>query len=62
MEQEILEKLKNQEQKLSEIQTSIEKIRSYLFWTMVITLAFIILPLIGLLIAIPKFLNTFTGI
>ena len=37
-----------------------EKVRKYLFWTGVITIALIVLPLIGLAFAIPQFLNTYT--
>jgi hypothetical protein len=37
-----------------------EAARKYLFWTGVITVALIILPLIGLVFAIPQFLNSYT--
>ena len=37
-----------------------EMIRKYLFWTSVITVALIIIPLIGLAIAIPQFIGTYT--
>jgi len=38
-----------------------EKVRKYLFWTGVITIALIVLPLIGLAFAIPQFINTYTS-
>ncbi|MDO8623832.1 MAG: hypothetical protein Q7R54_00540 [bacterium] len=37
-----------------------EKVRKYLFWTGVITVALIVVPLIGLLFAIPAFLSSYT--
>jgi hypothetical protein len=37
-----------------------EKIRKYLFWSAVTTVAVIVLPLIGLLFAIPSFLSSYT--
>ena len=39
---------------------SAEKVRTYLFWTGVITAALIVLPALGLVFAIPAFLNTYT--
>lgn len=53
--------------KLDEIQATAEKAyraaestRKYLFWTGVITVALIVLPLIGLVFAIPQFLSSYT--
>ena len=62
MENEILRKLAEQEQKINQIYRSIEQMRKYFLWTLIITLAVIILPLIGLAIAIPKLLNTYSSI
>ncbi len=39
-----------------------EKVRRYLFWAGVITLALIVLPAIGLVFAIPQFINTYSQI
>ncbi|MEK7555882.1 MAG: hypothetical protein AAB523_01175 [Patescibacteria group bacterium] len=60
MEQEALKKLEEQGQKIDEIYVSIEKTRKYFMWTLVVTLAFFILPLIGLVFAIPSFLSTYS--
>ncbi len=38
-----------------------ESTRRYLFWTGVITVALIVLPLVGLAFAIPQFLNSYTA-
>lgn len=37
-----------------------ESARKYLFWTAVVTVALIVLPLIGLVFAIPQFINSYT--
>ncbi|MCR4306733.1 MAG: hypothetical protein NUV42_02070 [Candidatus Yonathbacteria bacterium] len=60
MEQETLKKLEEQGQKIDEIYVSVEKTRKYFMWTLILTLAFFILPLIGLVFAIPSFLNTYS--
>ena len=36
-----------------------EKVRKYLFWTGVITIALIVLPLIGLALAVPVFIDSY---
>ena len=38
---------------------SAEKVRTYLFWTGIVTIALIVLPLIALAFAIPQFINTY---
>jgi hypothetical protein len=58
MEEEILKRFKIQDKKLTEIYDSAEKTRKYLLWTLIITVAMIVLPLLGLFFAIPVFLNT----
>ena len=57
MDQETIDKFAKVDQKLESIRISIEKIRKYLLWTLIVTVATIILPLIGLAIAIPWFLG-----
>lgn len=37
-----------------------EKVRKYLFWTGVVTVILVVLPLIGLAFAIPSFINSYT--
>lgn len=38
-----------------------EKTRKYLFWTGVVTAILVVLPAIGLVFAIPQFINTYTS-
>lgn len=58
MENEILKKLAEQDAKIDAIYASTEKMRKYFLWTLIITVAMIVVPMIGLGFAIPSFLNT----
>ena len=51
--------LESRDKKLEEIYKSVEKMRKAFFWTLMISLAFIILPLIGLMFVIPQFMQTY---
>lgn len=62
MEQELLDRLSRQDQKLEQIYISVEKTRKYFLWTLIITFVTFVLPLIGLVFAIPFFLSTFSGV
>ena len=55
------DKLEILNKKVDAVYESVEKTRKYFFWTMVITLAIIVLPLIGLLFAIPSFLSNYVN-
>ena len=61
MENEILEKLKEQDKKIEAIWHSVEKSRKYFLIMAWITVGAIVLPLIGLIFALPSFLSTYTG-
>ena len=58
MDQELEARLKAQDEKLEQIYISVEKTRKYFLFTMVSTLVFFLLPLIGLMFAIPALLGT----
>ena len=58
MDQELEVRLKAQDEKLEQIYISVEKTRKYFLFTMVSTLVFFLLPLIGLMFAIPALLGT----
>lgn len=57
MDQDILQKFEEQARKLEEIYKSVEKMRKYFLWTLIISIVVIVLPLIGLMFAIPQFLS-----
>ena len=61
MDQEILKKLEAQEAKMNDIYRSVEKMRKYFLWTLIITAVVIILPLIGLVFVIPQFMSSYTS-
>lgn len=53
------EKLAALEKKLDAIYESVEKTRKYIFWTVVVTIAIVVLPAVGLMFAIPSFLSSY---
>jgi len=55
------EKLEILNKKIDAVYESTEKTRKYFFWTMVITVALIVLPLIGLVFAVPSFLTNYVN-
>ena len=57
MDERIIQKIEAQDKKLEEIYASVEKMRKYFFWTLIISLVTVILPMVGLIIIIPWFLN-----
>lgn len=58
MDLELQQKFEQQEAKLNEIYASVEKMRKYFLWTLLITIVTVVLPLIGLVFVIPWFLHT----
>lgn len=61
MEEETKKRLDQQEELLQKIYISTEKTRKYFLWTLIVTLALVVLPFFGLLIAIPKFIGTYSS-
>ncbi len=61
MDEQILKKIEEQEKKLDEVYRSVEKLRKYFLWTLIITAIVIVLPLIGLLFVIPNFLSVYNA-
>lgn len=58
MEQEILNRLAQQDELLQKIHRSVEQTRKMFLWTLIITAVLFILPLLGLMAVIPTFLST----
>ena len=61
MDPQLQERITVLETKIDKITTSVEKIRRYFFWTMVISIGVVVLPAIGLVFVVPYFLNTYVG-
>lgn len=62
MEEAIIAKIEELEKKTDTLLRSVEMMRKYFLWSLIASLLFFILPLIGLLIAIPYFLNTYSSL
>lgn len=61
MDQDIQKKFEEQEAKLDAIYKSIEKMRKYFLWTLYVTIATIVLPLIAAVVMIPWILKVMTS-
>ena len=61
-ETDIAEKLAVLEQKIDATYASAEKTRKYFLWTLIVSLVAFVLPLIGLIFAVPSFLTTLGSI
>lgn len=61
MDQEPYSKFDVLERKIDLIYASVEKTRKYIFWTMIVSLVFFVLPLILLAIALPLAMTSYTG-
>lgn len=57
-EADILKKLEEQEKKIDLIYASVEKTRSYFLWTMILSIVFFVLPLVGVMFAVPFLMST----
>lgn len=62
IEPELLAKLNEIDAKAERAYRAAESARRYLFWTGVITIALIVLPLIVLAFAVPQFISSHTTI
>lgn len=58
IETEILKKIEENNKKLDAIYESVEKTRKYFLWSTALNILVFVLPLIGLLFAIPWVLST----
>jgi len=59
MEPNIDRRLADLEEKINSIYVSVEKTRKYFLWTMIITIALVVLPIIGLVFALPSFMTNY---
>jgi len=58
MDPKVQEQLDEQEIKISEILTSVQKTESYMRWTFWITLALVVLPAVLLMFALPMIISS----
>ena len=59
--EEVFKKLAELEQKVDAVYKSAEKTRRYFMWTLILSVVFLVLPLIALIFVIPQFLNAIGG-
>jgi len=59
-ESDISRKLEEQDKKLDAIYRSVEKTRKYFLITLIISVAVVVLPLLGLLIVIPQIIDFYS--
>lgn len=62
MDQDIQKKLSEQDIKLDAIYKSVEKTRKYFLVIIWITIIAVVLPLLGLVFAVPKFIGIYSGL
>ena len=62
MEPTLEKRIETLENKIDAIYVSVEKTRKYMFWTGVVTLVVIVLPLIGLMFVVPSFIDSYTSV
>ncbi len=61
-EQEILNKLAEQDRKIEEMSNYIKKVKKYIMIFVIVSIVAFVLPLIGILFAIPSFLDTYQNL
>jgi hypothetical protein len=61
-EQEILNKIEEQDRKIEEIQSTFRKAKKVLIIFVIISVLAFILPFIGLMTVIPSFLNSYSEV
>lgn len=62
MDPELSQKIAALQEKVDAMYTSVEKLRRYFLWTGMISIAVIVLPLIGLVFVIPSFLSSYSNL
>ncbi len=62
MDEEMKQRMVVLEGKIDAIYHTTEKTRKYFLWTLIVTLAIVVLPAIGLLFAIPSFMSTYNSL
>ena len=61
MEEKILQKIEEQNDKIDGLVADVSKMRKYFAWVSWLTIAFLVLPLIAAVFILPSFLNSYLG-
>lgn len=62
MDEEILQKIEQQQNKIDATYESVEKLRKYFLWTLIITGVTVVLPLVIFLFALPMIMSSISSI
>lgn len=62
MEEQILKKLDEQQIKIDAMYESVEKLRKYFLWTLIITVVTVILPVVAALIILPTIISNLMNV
>ena len=62
MDQELMAKIDNLERKVDENTRQLNRLRHYFLWTLILSAAVIVLPLIGLFFLIPQLLSFYQNL
>ncbi len=57
MEEQLIRKIDELERKIDDVYASAEKTRKYFLWFLILSLLAVFLPLFGMVIALPYFMN-----
>ena len=58
MDSDLDQRLKELEEKINRISAFFDQARAWAKWTLIITIALVVIPLVGLMFALPSFLKT----
>ena len=61
MDEQILKQLQENQILLEKTYKTVERLKKYFMWTLIITVLTIVLPMIGLMFVLPKYMDTLTG-
>ena len=62
MDPELIAKIDNLEIKIDESTRQISQLRRYFLWALIISVAVLVLPLLGLVFVVPQFLDLYSGV
>lgn len=61
MDEEILQALRRQEEKIDQMFRSVEKLRRYFMWMIIIAVVTLVLPMIAMIFVLPWAIGTITS-
>jgi type II secretory pathway component PulF len=59
---DVSKKIEELGQKLDEIHRSVDAMKKFFMWTLIVAAVLFVLPLIGLILVIPQFLSIYSGL